>query len=137
MEKYQAQLALAGRVLLSGVMLWAAVFNVTHWTAQTALLAAGYGAAMGTLLLAVATGIEIVLGIPLLLGFRTRGSAAVLAAYVAVATIALHPFWTVGAAESQNELLHFVEGIAIVGGLLVIAAFGPGRISIDARQGRS
>jgi putative oxidoreductase len=135
MEKYQAHLALAGRVLISAVMLWAALFNLTHWTAQTVTLAADYGTALGTVLLAAATGLEIVFGIPLLLGFRTRGSAAILAAYTAVATIALHPFWAVGAPESQNQLLHFAEGFGIVGGLLVIAAFGAGQISIDGRRG--
>jgi len=137
MEKYQAEFALAGRGLLSAVMLWAALFNLTHWSSQAASLAAGYGAAMGTVLLAAATGIEIVFGIPLLLGFRTRGSAVILATYTLVATAALHPFWSAAPGESANQLLHFFEGIGIFGGLLTIAAFGPGRISIDARAGRS
>ena len=34
----------------------------------------------------------------------------------------------------QNQLIHFFKNFAIAGGLLQVAAYGAGRISLDARR---
>jgi putative oxidoreductase len=33
-----------------------------------------------------------------------------------------------------NEMIHFFKDIAIFGGLLQVAAFGPGSVSLDGRR---
>ncbi|WP_037416151.1 DoxX family protein, partial [Sinorhizobium sp. CCBAU 05631] len=39
--------------------------------------------------------------------------------------------------DDQNQLIHFMKNIAIVGGFLQVAAFGAGGFSLDARAGRT
>jgi putative oxidoreductase len=36
----------------------------------------------------------------------------------------------------QNQLIHFLKNVAMMGGLLYVAVFGPGTISLDARLER-
>lgn len=77
-------------------------------------------------ILAVVT--EILGGAALMLGYRTRWVAAVLAAFSVSAAVVFH--MQIG---DQDQLTHFLKNLAIAGGLLQIAAFGPGRFSLDAR----
>jgi putative oxidoreductase len=37
----------------------------------------------------------------------------------------------------QNQMVHFLKNIAITGGLLQVAAFGAGSLSIDRRRASS
>ena len=66
----------------------------------------------------------------LLVGFQTRWSALVLAAFTIAAALAFHH-----AFGDQNQMIHFLKNIAIAGGLLQVTAFGAGSFSIDARRG--
>jgi len=36
----------------------------------------------------------------------------------------------------QNQLIHFLKNVAIAGGLLQVAAFGAGALSVDGRRRR-
>ncbi|MGH9197190.1 MAG: DoxX family protein, partial [Acidimicrobiia bacterium] len=44
-------------------------------------------------------------------------------------------FWAVPEAEMQGQMIHFLKNIAMIGGLMFVAAFGPGPLSFDARRG--
>jgi putative oxidoreductase len=53
--------------------------------------------------------------------------------WVIIATYLGHPFWTMeGAARALNQT-QFFKNIAIMGGLLLLASAGPGRVSVDGR----
>lgn len=78
--------------------------------------------------LVLAIAIEVLGGAALVLGYRTRWVAAVLAAFSFAAAVAFH-----GQVGDQGQLTHFLKNLAIAGGLLQVAAFGPGRFSLDAR----
>jgi putative oxidoreductase len=100
----------------------------------------GYIAAMGVPFPAVAAVIAIVvelgLGLLLLAGYQTRWSAMVLAFFTLVITLIFHPFWGIPAEMVMSQQQAFFKNIAIVGGLLCIAAFGAGAWSLDAKAGR-
>ena len=81
-----------------------------------------------------ATAVEIILGVPLLLGFHARWIGLILAAYILICDLALHPFWSATGVQQADQMTHFFEGIGITGGLLMVAAFGPGAISMDAKK---
>jgi putative oxidoreductase len=54
---------------------------------------------------------------------------------MAVFTLATAVFFHNNFAD-QNQMIHFLKNVAIVGGLLQVAAFGAGSISIDGlREG--
>jgi putative oxidoreductase len=87
-----------------------------------------------TLAAALALVVEIAGGLALLAGFGTRVAALALALFTLVASVFFHNFWGVPADQAFMQQLMFFKNIAVVGGLLVLAAHGAGAWSLDARQ---
>jgi putative oxidoreductase len=79
--------------------------------------------------LAIALLVELVGGLALILGFRTRLVAGILAAFSIVTALAFH--FDLG---DQNQFIHFFKNVAIAGGLLNVIALGGGAWSLDARR---
>jgi putative oxidoreductase len=77
--------------------------------------------------------VEISGAIMLIVGWKTRFAAWMLAAFVVVATLLAHRFWAVDPAQYVNQLNHFLKNLAVLGGLLLLAAHGPGRLAFDRR----
>ena len=77
--------------------------------------------------------IDLVGGILILVGFQTRWVTPVVIAFVILTLFMVHNFWTMeGPARAANQA-HFYKNLALIGGLLMLYAFGPGRYSVDAR----
>ena len=72
--------------------------------------------------------LETAAGGALLLGIATAWSAALLALFTLLAALTIHDFWNnpVGSMERLSNLINFEKNFAILGGLLVVAALGPG-----------
>jgi putative oxidoreductase len=79
----------------------------------------------------IAIAIELGAGLMLVAGWRTRWAAWLLVVFVAVATAMAHRFWEFEPAQFNNQLNHFLKNIAVIGGLVFVATFGPGRLSVD------
>jgi putative oxidoreductase len=78
--------------------------------------------------------IEVVCGLMVLLGYRTRFAALVLALFVAATIVVAHPFWAMeGQMRALNQTLA-LKNLSIIAGLLIVAALGPGRHSFDNRR---
>ena len=45
----------------------------------------------------------------------------------------MHAFWRLEGAEAKTQMVQFTKNLAIMGGLLMVVARGPGRASIDAK----
>lgn len=111
-------------------------------------LASGYGALMDLsgasayfgglglpvpLLVAVATALfEIAAGALLVVGFQTRIVAAVLAAFCLFATYIGHYGQVGDAAAVFTHQQMLLKDIAVAGGLILVALFGGGVLSLDA-----
>ena len=78
--------------------------------------------------------VQLAGGLLLAIGWQTRWAAWLLAVYVAIATIMAHRFWQYDAAQYAMQMQHFFKNLAIIGGLMMIAASGPGRIALDKRR---
>lgn len=130
----QDALALAGRALIALLFIPAGWGKIGGFVGLT-----GYIASKGVPLPEVAAAIAIVaelgLGLMLLLGWKARLAAAGLAVFVAVITPIFHNFWAMPAAQQMMQQQAFFKNFAIVGGLLVVAAFGAGGWSLDGRRG--
>lgn len=87
-----------------------------------------YMDAMGvpSLLLPIVIAAELLGGLAVLSGFATRYAALGLAVFSLASAFLFHT-----AAGDQNQAIHFMKNIAIVGGFLVLAAHGAGRFSVD------
>lgn len=80
--------------------------------------------------------LEIAAGLAILAGFKARYAALALAGFTLAAGIIFHNFWAVPEAQKAVQQIMFNKNLAITGGLLLLAAFGPGAFSFDNR-GRS
>jgi putative oxidoreductase len=94
------------------------------------------GVPMAEPLLVLTLVLEIVGGLVLILGWNTRWVATALAIFVAIITPIFHGFWNFPPEQYVNQLNHFLKNGAVLGGLLYIAAFGAGAMSVDGRGRR-
>lgn len=129
----QNTMALLGRVLI------AALFIPSGWDKIAGFSGlVGYIATQGLPLpqvgAAIAIAVELGLGILLLIGFKTRWVALLMAIFVLVITPIFHGYWAVEAAQVMSEKVNFYKNIAIAGGLLAFAAFGGGAFSVDDKR---
>ena len=74
---------------------------------------------------------ELGFGALLAVGWKTRWWAWALVVYTIIAAAVAHRYWTYPAAQAFAQTSFFYKNLAIVGGLLYIAAMGPGRYSVD------
>ena len=89
------------------------------------------------LLLAGAIAFEILGGLSLLLGLYGRVGAVALIVYLIPTTLIFHNFWAADAAQQQNQMIHFMKNVAIMGGLFMVAALGTDGFSIDRWMNRA
>ena len=129
----QNALSLAGRLLLAFLFLPAGISKITGFAGTVGYISS-VGMPLPTLSAAAAVAVEVAGGLALIAGFGTRIAALVLAAFTMVASLYFHAFWSVPADQAFMQQLMFFKNIAVVGGLLTLAAHGAGAWSLDARK---
>jgi putative oxidoreductase len=82
----------------------------------------------------IATAIEVLVPVALILGLWPRISALLLLAFVIMATVLAHRFWEYPEAAQQAQMFNFLKNIAIIGGLLFYYVSGPGAFSLSGRS---
>lgn len=75
--------------------------------------------------------VELGGGILLILGWRARWAAAAILVFTALAAFLFHNFWAVPPEQAQNQMIHFMKNISMMGGLLFVAIHGSGALSAD------
>ena len=128
----QNPLSLIGRLLLALLFLPAGINKITGFAGTVGYIAS-VGLPLPTLGAIIALVVEIVGGLALIAGFGTRLAALVLAVFTLVASFFFHAYWAVPAAQQFVTQLLFMKNMAVVGGLLTLAAWGAGAWSLDAR----
>jgi putative oxidoreductase len=84
----------------------------------------------------VAAAVEIGGALMLVLGWRVRAAAVMLACFTALVTVLFHGFWGLpGGALRDAQLVQFTKNLAVLGGLLLLAVHGAGAWSVDAGPG--
>jgi putative oxidoreductase len=128
---YNPILPLVGRILIGLIFLVAGIRKVMGFAGTVAYLTKlGFPAPEAMAVIAII--VEIGGSILLIVGWRTRWAAWLLALFVVVAAFAAHRFWEItDAGQYYNQMNHFLKNLSIVGGLLYVATFGPGSASVD------
>lgn len=124
-----AYVSLLGRVGLS------LIFIISGWGKI-----AGYAATQGYMeskgvpgvLLPLVIALELGGGLAILSGLYTRWVALALAGFSVVSAALFHADF-----GDQMQAVSFWKNIALAGGFLILAAHGPGPLSLDARLRRS
>lgn len=129
----QNPLAFAGRLLLAALFLPAGIAKITGFAGTVGYIAS-VGLPAATLAAVAAIFVEVVGGITLILGLGTRLAALALAFFTLVASFIFHAYWAVPADQAYVTELLFFKNIAVAGGLMVLAAWGAGGWSVDARR---
>jgi len=71
--------------------------------------------------------IEIVGSVSLLLGYHARLGAWLLVLFMIPATLLFHTHFA-----DPNQMIHFLKNLSVMGGLLYVATYGAGALSMDA-----
>ena len=78
------------------------------------------------ILFAPATALEILFPIILIVGYKTKWAASVMALFTFTVAIIFHTDFSDG-----MQMIFFLKDLAIAGGFMIIVAYGPGKISLD------
>jgi putative oxidoreductase len=133
LDSLKTPFVLVGRILIAFMFMQAGYEKLTDLTGTAGYIAGG-GLPNSTALAGLTGTFELVAGLAILIGFKARWAALVLAGFTLVAAILYHRYWTAPADQQMIMQLLFMKNMAIAGGLLVIAALGTGPASLDARK---
>jgi uncharacterized membrane protein YphA (DoxX/SURF4 family) len=118
-----AALLLVGRVLFGGFLAFAGLNHflngeeMSEYAAAKGVPAPSFGIA--------ASGAMLVLGgLGILLGAYPVIAAGMVATFFVVVTPAMHDFWAVPEAETEEELTNFLKNAELLGAALVFLALG-------------
>ena len=116
---------LAGRILLAVPFLLSGLGKLGAYSA-TAVYMSSAGVPGALLPLVIIT--EVGGALAILVGWKTRTVALLLAGFCLLTAITFHRNFA-----DQNQMIHFLKNVSIAGGFLLLVANGPGPLSIDGR----
>jgi putative oxidoreductase len=122
------------RLALAVLFLWGGVMKLLAYGGFVGYLH-GKGVPFVQVAAPVAVAVESLGGLCLVLGFRMRAVALIMAVYTIATAVLGHDFWNVTDAAMQHDMvIHFWKNVGIAGGFLLLYVTGAGRISIDGAR---
>lgn len=121
-------LPFVGRLMIGLPFAMSGLSKLGAYSATTGMIGA-VGLPFPPLAFTVAVAIELGGGLLLVAGYRVRYVAAALALFSLATAMSFHSNFA-----DQNQMIHFLKNVMMAGGLLQIAAFGAGVLSIDNRR---
>jgi putative oxidoreductase len=121
-------LPFVGRLMIGLPFAMSGLSKLGAYSATTGMIGA-VGLPFPPLAFAVAVAIELGGGLLLIAGYRVRFVAAALALFSLATAMSFH-----SNVADQNQMIHFLKNVMMAGGLLQIATFGAGALSIDNRR---
>ena len=116
---------LIGRILLSVIFLMAGIGKIGGYSGTQAYMEA---AGVPGILLPAVIALEVLGAIAIIVGFKTRIVALLIALFTIAAALLFHR------APDQIQQALFMKNLAIAGGFLILVARGAGAWSLDARS---
>lgn len=124
MQKY---IPLVARAFLATIFLYSAFGKITGFSGtQQYMAASGIPQALTGLLLVGAIILELFGGLSVLLGYKARWGAIALILFLIPATLIFHTNFA-----QPMQLIQFMKNLGLLGGLLMVYAFGSGPLSVD------
>lgn len=126
MNQIQALSAPLGRLFLALIFIVSGLGKITNYAGTQA-----YMDAMGvpSMMLPLVIALEVLGGIAIVLGFKARLVAFVMAGFSVASAILFHADFA-----DQTQMMMFMKNIAMAGGFLMIVAHGAGAYSLDQRN---
>jgi putative oxidoreductase len=156
MSSVQGILSLVGRILLCVIFLMSGAGHIADFKKITEELMPKVGVPQQQVMLAGAIAVLIVGGVSVVIGYKARVGALLLAVFLALATCYFHDFWNVTAdrvkqqnpalteeaakaqakKENEEQMISFLKNTALLGAMVFIMANGAGHWSVDAYLAR-
>ncbi len=131
MTYFENACLLTGRFLLGMYFILPVFMKITNFEGTSSYMAA-HDVPFIPVLLTVTIIIQLACGAALITGFKGKPAAFVLAGLTLVISLFMHNFWTYEPGmEQTHENQNFFKNMGIIAGLLVVAALGTGRFSLD------
>ena len=117
---------LVGRILLASLFLLSGVSKLGAYGATAAYMSSA--GVPGALLPAVIA-VELLGSLAVIVGWKTRVAAALLAGFSLLAAFLFHNNFA-----DQIQMIMFLKNVSIAGGFLLVVANGAGAVSLDRRS---
>ncbi len=126
LRRFAGPMVLLSRAMMAAIFVAEGVGKITSYAGVAAYMRE-HGVAPAFLPLVILT--ELGGGLLVLVGFKTRWAAVALAGFCLLTAVVFH--------LAAGETIEFQKNLAMAGGFLLLAVFGPGAWSIDGRLGRA
>ncbi len=142
MNPLQLLVLFLGRVCLSVIFILSALNKIWDWQGYQMLVtnafsdmhqipqmnfALDFASAHLTLVLLIGIITELVGGVFVFLGIKARLGALLLILFLIPTTVIFHHFWLLDGSEKDLQTIMFLKNVSIIGGLLILLAFGSGK----------
>jgi putative oxidoreductase len=117
------------RVLMASLFVWDGVVQLRN-PGDTAEFFQSLNIPFPSVSIWISMAIHILGGLALLVGFKTRWAAALLAALCLGTAFGVHL-----PAGDQDDMIHFYKNLVMAGGFFYVIVYGPGAFSIDRNGG--
>ena len=67
-----------------------------------------------------------------IVGYKARIGAVLLLTFLVLASYYFHPFWKLEGQAQQEQMIHFMKNLSMMGAMLFIMANGSGPMSVDS-----
>ncbi|HEX3098833.1 MAG TPA: DoxX family protein [Usitatibacter sp.] len=124
--------ALVGRILLALIFVVSGFGKIGGFEGVAGYIGSK-GLPMPEVLAALTVALELGGGILLIAGYKTRWVAVLFFLWLIPTTLIFHKFWGLDPKTAQQMQIHFLKNVSIMGGMLLLAAFGPGAWSFDRK----
>lgn len=125
MNRLQALLAPTARLLIALIFFLSGINKVFSYAGTQGYMEA-FNISGG--LLPVVIIIEVFAGLAIIIGWKTRVSAVILAGFSVISALIFHANFA-----DQIQFILFMKNIGLAGGLLLLVANGPGAYALDNR----
>ena len=125
-----------GRALLGLYFLVPGVMKIMGFDAMLAYMTT-HAVPFAAPLLVLTIILQIGSGLALIVGWQTKLAAFLLAGLTLLICVYMHDFWNhYEGGNQQHEMQNFIKNLGIFAGLLILAARGAPRASLDARAAK-
>ena len=128
---FQKYVPLLARTAIAVIFLHSGVGKISDFTGTQQQIS-GAGLPFAPLVTVFTIAFVFLGGISLILGYRARIGTGLLLAFLIPATLVFH-----NPIVDPTQMIQFLKNLAIIGGLLMVVAYGSGPVSLDHRASRA
>jgi putative oxidoreductase len=134
----QGPLSLLGRILLCAIFLASALGDHAPKFNETVDLMTTHGVPVPKIALVGALVFMIAGSLMVIAGWHARYGATMLLVFLILAAAYFHNFWAIDdPGQQQNQMIHFMKNVSMMGAMLFIIANGSGAWSLSSRLDKS